>query len=173
MFVVTVGEIDPFPATMGFAAWVFALLVGAGINPLLAIAGAMLTGLLLGSFVGALVVYGNLSSVIATLGMNFMVRWVIQIITQGKSVALVSLMDSPTYRSLSVSLGGFPVQMPWALSFVIVAALLYSRHRVGARLHCVGDNPDSARRMASTVSSSCWLCSGTATTRCVTDELRH
>lgn len=153
VFVVTVGEIDlSFPATMGFAAWVFALLVDAGIYPPLAIVAAMLTGLLLGLFVGALVVYGNLSSLIATLGMNFMVRGVIQIITQGKSIALVSLMDSPTYRALSGSLGGLPVQILWALSFVVVAALLYNRHRFGARVHCVGDNPDSARQMGINVS---------------------
>ena len=34
VFVVTVGEIDlSFPATMGFAAWIFALVVQAGLQP--------------------------------------------------------------------------------------------------------------------------------------------
>ncbi len=153
VFIVTVGEIDlSFPATMGFAAWVFALLVDAGYSPVLAIVAAVATGSLLGLFVGALVVYGNLSSLIATLGMNFMVRGVIQIITQGKSIALVSLMDSPTYHTLSGNLGGIPVQVVWALLFVVVSALLYNRHRFGARVHCVGDNPDSARQMGIDVS---------------------
>jgi ribose/xylose/arabinose/galactoside ABC-type transport system permease subunit len=148
VFIVTVGEIDlSFPATMGFAAWIFALLVAADVAPVLAIVAAVITGSLLGLFVGALVVYGNLSSLIATLGMNFMVRGVIQIITQGKSIAIVSLMDSPTYHALSGSLGGLPVQMLWAILFVAVAAVLYNRHRFGARVHCVGDNPDSAQQM--------------------------
>lgn len=148
VFIVTVGEIDlSFPATFGFSAWVFALLVNAGFDPFLAMAAALVTGLLIGVFVGALVVYGNLSSLIATLGMNFMVRGVIQIITQGKSIALVSLMDSRIYRVLSGNLSGIPVQMVWALLFVGFAALLYNRHRFGARVHCVGDNPDSARQM--------------------------
>jgi simple sugar transport system permease protein len=148
VFIVTVGEIDlSFPATMGFAAWIFALLIDLGYPPVLAIAAAVITGSLLGLFVGALVVYGNLSSLIATLGMNFMVRGVIQIITQGKSIAVVSLMDSPTYRTLSGNLGGLPVQMLWALLFVGIAALLYNRHRFGARVHCAGDNPDSAQQM--------------------------
>lgn len=148
VFIVTVGEIDlSFPATFGFAAWVFSLLVQMGINPALAIVAAVLTGLLLGGFVGALVVYGNLSSLIATLGMNFMVRGVIQIITQGKSIALVSLGDSPVYRVLSGNLGGFPIQVAWAVAFVALAAWIYNGHRFGARVHCVGDNPDSARQM--------------------------
>ena len=148
VFIVTVGEIDlSFPATMGFAAWVFALLAAAGINPWLAILAAIATGLVLGAFVGALVVYANLSSLIATLGMNFMLRGVIQIMTQGKSIAVVGLEGSATYRILSGTLGGIPVQMFWAIGFVVFAALLYNRHRFGARVHCVGDNPDSAQQM--------------------------
>ncbi len=44
--------------------------------------------MVLGFCVGALVVYGSLSSLIATLGMNYMLRGLIMIITQGKSIAL-------------------------------------------------------------------------------------
>jgi simple sugar transport system permease protein len=153
VFIVTVGEIDlSFPATMGFSAWVFALLIAAGLPPWIAIAAAAVTGVLLGLLVGTLVVYAGLSSLIATLGMNFMVRGVIQIITQGKSIAVVSLTDSPTYRVLSGDIGGLPAQMVWALLFVAASALLYNRHRFGARVHCVGDNPDSARQMGIDVS---------------------
>ena len=42
VFVVTVGEIDlSFPATMGFSAWIFALVVQAGYNPFLGIRGGV------------------------------------------------------------------------------------------------------------------------------------
>jgi len=148
VFIVTVGEIDlSFPATMGFSAWIFALLVQAGYNPLLAILGALATGMALGLGVGALVVIANLSSLIATLGMNFMLRGFIMIITQGKSIALLSLMDSTTGSVLSGQIAGFPVQIFWALGFVAFAALLFNRHRFGARVKAVGDNPDSAGQM--------------------------
>lgn len=148
VFVVTVGEIDlSFPATMGFAAWVFALVVQAGFSPWLGLLAAAVVGVLVGFFVGALVVYGNLSSLIATLGMNFMVRGVIQIITQGKSIALVSLMGSPAYDILSGNIGGLPVQILWVLLFVVVSGFIFNRHRFGARVHCVGDNPESAQQM--------------------------
>ena len=42
VFVVTAGEIDlSFPATMGFAAWIFALVVQAGYDPFLGIVAAI------------------------------------------------------------------------------------------------------------------------------------
>jgi ribose/xylose/arabinose/galactoside ABC-type transport system permease subunit len=153
VFVVTVGEIDlSFPATMGFSAWVFALVVHAGYSPFLAIPAALLTGVGLGFCVGALVVWASLSSLIATLGMNFMLRGFIMIITQGKSIALLSLMDSKAGAVFSGSIGGFPVQIFWALGFVAFAALLFNRHRFGARVKAVGDNPDSAEQMGIGVS---------------------
>jgi ribose/xylose/arabinose/galactoside ABC-type transport system permease subunit len=153
VFVVTVGEIDlSFPASMGFSAWVFALVVHAGYSPFLAIPAALLTGVGLGFCVGALVVWASLSSLIATLGMNFMLRGFIMIITQGKSIALLSLMDSRAGAVLSGNIGGVPIQIFWALGFVAFAAILFNRHRFGARVKAVGDNPDSAEQMGISVS---------------------
>jgi simple sugar transport system permease protein len=148
VFVVTVGEIDlSFPATMGFSAWIFALLVHAGANVILAILAALATGVVLGLGVGALVVYAGLSSLIATLGMNYMLRGLILIVTQGKSIALLDLRDSATASLFTGDIFGLPVQVLWALAFVLLAALLFNRHRFGARVHVVGDNPDSAAQM--------------------------
>ena len=148
VFVVTSGEIDlSFPATMGFASWVFALVVQAGYDPFLGIAAALLTGMTLGFLVGTLVVYAGLSSLIATLGMNFLLRGLIQIINEGKSTALTSLGQSWAYTIFSSQVFGIPVQIFWALAFVVFAALLYNRHRFGAEVKVVGDNPDSAQQM--------------------------
>jgi ribose/xylose/arabinose/galactoside ABC-type transport system permease subunit len=148
VFVVTVGEIDlSFPATIGMAGWVFALVVQAGYDPFLGVVVAVVTGIVLGFCTGWLVVYANLSSLIATLGMNFMLRGLIQIKTEGISIALVELRDSLAYRILAADLFGIPVQLAWALLFVGICALLYNRHRFGARVHIVGDNPDAAQQM--------------------------
>ena len=91
VFVVTAGEIDlSFPATMGFAAWIFALRRAGRLRPVPRHRrGDRRPASLLGFCVGALVVYASLSSLIATLGMNFMLRGLILIITEGKSIALV------------------------------------------------------------------------------------
>ena len=116
VFVVTAGEIDlSFPATMGFSSWIFALVVQAGHSPYLAILSAIATGMLLGFVVGSTVVYLNLSSLIATLGMNFMLRGVIEIFTEGKSIALTSLTESSARTLFSDLIFDIPTQVFWAL----------------------------------------------------------
>jgi len=148
VFVVTVGEIDlSFPATMGFSAWIFALLVHAGLSPYLGILAGMATGMLLGLIVGSIVVYLNLSSLVATLGMNFVLRGVIQIANEGMPIALTSLSESSLRTFCSSVVVGVPTQALWALGFVVFAALLFNRHRFGAHVKIVGDNPESARQM--------------------------
>ena len=148
VFVVTVGEIDlSFPATMGFSAWIFALFVQAGYSPFLGIAAALATGTLIGLGVGALVVVADLSSLIATLGLNYMLRGFILICTQGKSITLSDLADSPAYSLLSSQLWGIPAQIFWAIGFVVFAGVLFNRHPFGVRVKAVGDNPDSAGQM--------------------------
>ncbi len=148
VFVVAVGEIDlSFPATMGFAAWTFALAVHAGLSPLVGIAVALVTGMALGACVGALVVTAGLSSLIATLGMNFMLRGLIMIVTQGKSIALLELQDTSWGSIFAGQAFGLPVQIFWALGFVLFAGFLFNGHRFGARVRAVGDNPDSATEM--------------------------
>ena len=148
VFIVTVGEIDlSFPATMGFSAWIFALLVQAGVDPFLGMIAAVITGMLLGLVVGTIVVYAGLSSLVATLGMNFLLRGLIMIPTEGRSISLSSLGDTLAYNLFSSSVGGFPIQVVWALIFVIISIFLYNRHRFGVRVRAVGDNPDSAAQM--------------------------
>ncbi|MDB5563052.1 MAG: permease protein of ribose transporter [Hyphomicrobiales bacterium] len=148
VFIVTVGEIDlSFPATMGFSAWIFALVVQAGFDPFLGMIAAVIVGMALGLGVGIVVVYAGLSSLVATLGMNFLLRGLIMIPTEGKSISLSSLGDTLAYNLFSSSVGGFPIQVVWAVIFVLVAIFLYNRHRFGVRVRAVGDNPDSAAQM--------------------------
>jgi ribose/xylose/arabinose/galactoside ABC-type transport system permease subunit len=148
VFVVTAGEIDlSFPAIFGFASLAFAVVVQAGFDPFLAIIAAIVVGTLLGFGTGALVVYAGLSSLVATLGMNFMLRGAILILTQSKSIAMPELGSSLAFKLFASTLFGAPVQMFWAIAFVVFCALLYNRHRFGAQVHVVGDNPDSANEM--------------------------
>ena len=148
VFIVTVGEIDlSFPAVMALSAWVFALGAQAGFDPLVCFLAGLLVGVVTGAVIGAVVVYGGLSSLVATLGLSFLIRGGILIATGGKSIAMVSLKDTAVYKTLSGTIAGFPAQMIWALVFVAISVLLYNRHKFGARVHCVGDNPDSAEQM--------------------------
>ena len=148
VFLVTVGEIDlSFPAVMALSAWIFALGAQAGIDPFVSLFLGLGVGVLMGAAIGVIVVYGGLSSLVATLGLSFLIRGAILIATGGKSIAMLSLKDTVAYKILSGTIFGFPVQMLWAALFVVLSVLLYNRHKFGARVHCVGDNPDSAEQM--------------------------
>jgi simple sugar transport system permease protein len=76
-----------------------------------------------------------------------MLRGFIMIVTQGKSIALLDLQGTSAGSLFSGEFLGFPVQIFWALGFVAFAGLLFNRHRFGARVCAVGDNPDSAGQM--------------------------
>ena len=148
VFLVTVGEIDlSFPAVMALGAWVFALCAQSGIDPFISLFAGVAVAVLTGAAIGFIVVYGGLSSLVATLGLSFLIRGGILIATGGKSIAMLSLKDTVAYQVLSGTIYGFPVQMIWAALFVVASVLLYNRHKFGARVHCVGDNPDSAEQM--------------------------
>jgi ribose/xylose/arabinose/galactoside ABC-type transport system permease subunit len=148
VFVVTVGEIDlSFPAVMGSSCWIFALCIQSGYSPLLSFAAGMLVGVVLGALIGMIVVYAGLSSLVATLGLNYLLRGAILIATNGNSIALVNIKGTAVYKVMAGSLFGLPAQMLWATAFVIGAVILYNRHQFGVRVKCVGDNPDSAAQM--------------------------
>ena len=118
-----------------------------GLDPFVSLFAGLVVAVLTGAAIGMIVVYGGLSSLVATLGMSFLIRGAILIISGGKSIPMLSLKDAVAYQILSGTIYGFPVQIIWAALFVVVSVLLFNRHRFGAHVHCVGDNPDSAEQM--------------------------
>ncbi len=147
-YIVTSGEIDlSFPSVMGMAAWVFALVIQAGADPFIAFLAAAVAGTAIGYAVGALVVHAGLSSLVATLGMNFVLRGLINIATQAQSIAVPSVRESLFYQVAVGRPFGVPMQVVWAVLFVGVATYIFHRHRFGVRVHCVGDNPESTAQM--------------------------
>jgi simple sugar transport system permease protein len=60
---------------------------------------------------------------------------------------MVSLRETWAFTLFSSSFLGVPVQFFWAIAFTLFSILLFNRHRFGAHVHIVGDNPDSAWQM--------------------------
>jgi ribose/xylose/arabinose/galactoside ABC-type transport system permease subunit len=148
VFVITLGEIDlSFPSIIGVAALVFSLCVQAGVSTWLALLPTVLVGAGAGLLNGILVTYVGLSSLVVTLGMNFLLRGIIQIDTQGLGIPLDRLQQTTFWNVFVGSVGTFPVQMFWGLGFAALAFLLYGRHRFGVRVKIVGDNAEAAREM--------------------------
>ena len=154
VFVVTAGEIDlSFPSVVGLASYAFVSIVDQGGDPLIGIAAALLVGALLGVLNGILVVRIGLSALVATLGMNFFLRGLINILVEGFSIAIPEVRGTFIHNLLTddtihiVGNQGIPNQMLWALAFTALGVFLYNRHSFGVRVHCVGDNPESAAEM--------------------------
>ena len=83
VFLVASGEIDlSFASTYAVAAYIFAIMVKAGIDPALAIFAGILTGAGIGALVGALIVVFRLSSLVASLGVLFLLRGIILLLTE-------------------------------------------------------------------------------------------
>lgn len=148
VFVISCGLIDlSFPSVMGMSAWVFAASVDAGLSPVIGLIAALLAGVACGIVNGFLITKVGLSPLISTLGMNYLLRGIIHVGREGHGITVTQLMGTPFRNVLVGRLGLLPIQMIWALLFVFIAWLLYSRHRFGAHIRFVGDNQDSSREM--------------------------
>jgi simple sugar transport system permease protein len=149
VFVIAAGEIDlAFPSVVGVAAWACALVIDSGGNPIVAVAAALAAGAFAGLINGLLVTRAKLSSLVSTLGMNFLLRGLINLGTQGQGIPLTKYLADSSFRDIFAGeLGPIPTQMLWALAFALVGVLLFNQHRFGAQVCCVGDNQESAREM--------------------------
>ena len=153
VFIVTAGEIDlSFGSVMGLATLGFAAAVTAGWNPFLGLLAALVIGILAGTLNGLLVTKVGLSSLVVTLGMNFLWRGFINIMTQGEGIPLTQLRGSAFFNLFVGDIGLVPVQMIWGLLFAGIATLVFNYHQFGSHICCVGDNPESAREMGIHVS---------------------
>ena len=149
VFLVASGEIDlSFASTYALAAYVFALMVKGGIDPALAILAGVISGGIVGALVGALIVVFRLSSLVASLGVLFLLRGLILVLTNSRSITMMEELEGHWVYSLLVgNFYGIPMQVFWALLFVIFCYYLFSKHKFGIHIHHVGDNYVSAEQM--------------------------
>jgi simple sugar transport system permease protein len=148
VFVVVAGEIDlAFPSIIGVSAWVYGIMVEIGVSPGLAFLPALFVGGLAGFVNGILVTKVKLSSLVSTLGMNFFLRGLINIGTQGHGISLTNVTGTVFEQVMVGKLGIFPVQMLWGVAFTAMGWFLFNRHNFGLHIRCIGDNRDSSREM--------------------------
>ena len=148
VFVVTTGEIDlSFASTFGLASYVFALLVKTGLDPFICFILGIISGALTGIAMGCLVVYGRVSSLIASLGAMFLIRGFILVLSNQRSITFMEVEEHWLRPLLVGKFYGFPMQIFWAALFTIFSYYLFRKHVFGIHVHHVGDNPESAAQM--------------------------
>lgn len=150
VFVVVGGEIDlSFPSIIGLSAYFFSLLISKNVNPFIAMIAGLAVGAIIGLFNGLLITKVGLPSLVLTLGMNFLLRGLILILTEGFKIPLLTLRGT-FFRNLFVGeIGeiGFPAQMLWAMVFLFIFFILFYRHKFGGYVMYTGDNMMSSREM--------------------------
>jgi simple sugar transport system permease protein len=152
VFVITAGEIDlSFPAVIGAGGGIFMTLLIWGLPVMLAAVITMALGALLGAAVGAIIVYGRISSLVATLGLSFFITGIVNFLAQGENLEYRDAVGTWGNEFIVGKWNIMGLQVPnhffIALVWVAVMFVLFRYHRFGVRVQMVGDNPSSARQM--------------------------
>lgn len=170
IFTTTNGAIDlSYTSSLGLGAFVFAYITFHSLNPentapwiippslgpwvgfILAITAGILVGLLN----SLLVLRFRLTPFIATLGVQFLIRGLVVILSDAKSVPVPFIEGTSFYNvccgkipiTISDQAIEFPNQMIWAVLFFAITWVLFSKHTIGRHTRITGDNEESAREM--------------------------
>jgi simple sugar transport system permease protein len=155
-FVLGAGEIDlSFPAVIGFAGFVFAVLFKEYDLGWWAVLAALGAGVMVGFINGMLVSWVGIPAFITTLGTQFFWYGMATVLSGGKSYALRGVDDSSVWqvivgRPFNVE-GDFywvsqvPLQAFWMLLIVVFLWFVLTRHRFGEHTLFLGDSNDVSR----------------------------
>jgi simple sugar transport system permease protein len=146
-FVLAMGEIDlSFPSTMALSGFIFTSTFQATGSVILALIYSLLSGVIVGFINGTLVTSIGIPSIVATLGMQFLVRGFSNIISNGLA-RRVALDKTISYKIFAEKLGVIPVQSIWFIGLTIFFYFLLFRHKFGEHVLFIGDNQEAARMM--------------------------
>jgi ribose transport system permease protein len=140
---VVTGGIDlSLAANMGLSAAVYATLTQLGYGDPAAVAGALLTGLAIGTVNAAAVVLAGIVPLLATLAVMNVVAGLELVLTQ--NTVIPASTDFLTILSASDGFG-IPVLAYVLLGFTAIVTAIIQYSAVGLRLYAVGEFPDAAR----------------------------
>jgi len=171
MFVLVSRNIDlSVASTIGLSAYAAARVLE--VNPDLGILGgittACLVGAAAGTFNGALVAYGRLPAIVATLGTLFVYRGANAILAGGHQISADRVPQ--TWLDMTTSrIAGVPLIVIIAAVVLLIGAAILGRTTFGRGLYATGSNPDGARLIGirtKTLIMSAFLIAGTLTGLC-------
>ena len=152
-FVIMTGEIDvSIGATLGLTAAMTGLIAQQGGSIVTMLVLVMITGAFIGLINGVGVAYFGVPSLIFTLGTNSVVRGLIYIMTDGRTVENFGGTIS-SYGNKTL-FAGITVYYAIAVALVAIAHIVTTRTRKGKYFIAVGDNAGGARLVGISVLST-------------------
>ena len=120
-----------------------ALYTSGGLHPWVAIVLALAACALLGLFNGVMTVYRRIPSFIVTLGMLFMARSMVIVLT-GKRPPRP---DTVPYEVFVHDFGMFPASLLWFLGLALLLGIILHRTNVGNWIYATGGHTEAAKDM--------------------------
>lgn len=132
-----------------FCAWILAsLYTTAGLHPAIAIAVALLSGILMGGLNGLITLKLKIHSFIATLGTMMMWRGLLLLASNGRAMTYQLRGSDAIFKELLVgTLREVPVQMLWYVVVTVALWTLLEHTPLGNWIFATGSSPDAARAM--------------------------
>jgi simple sugar transport system permease protein len=150
--VVVLGEMDlSFPSVLAFSAWMFGWVFEQTGNIWIAMVVCFAIGILAGALNAFMTVKVGIPSLVVTIGTQFFFRGLVNVVAEGKGIALVKAKGTIFYALCvgRIPLGKYliPAQAIWFAVLGVGFWFLLNRHRFGSHVLFVGDNKESARMM--------------------------
>ncbi|MTI59905.1 MAG: ABC transporter permease [Firmicutes bacterium] len=145
--VLAMGEIDmSFPSVMALSGFIFAITFKTTGSVFLGMLTCLLCGVIVGSGNGLLVSKIGIPSIIVTIGMQFFIRGLSNVLSQGTAHPM-RLSNSFLYKLFAGEVFNIPCQAIWFAVLAIFLWLLLFRHKFGEQVLFIGDNEDATRMM--------------------------
>ncbi|MEM3469673.1 MAG: ABC transporter permease [Thermoproteota archaeon] len=141
-------EIDlSFPSVMALAGYTFAILFSMTRSGTVALLAALASGAVVGLLNGIMIRKVGIPSIVVTLGMQFLLRGSVQVLSGGLSVTL-PFGNHPLRSALVGRIWvGIPAHALWFAALSVLLTIILFRHKFGNHVLFVGDNEDAARMM--------------------------
>jgi ribose transport system permease protein len=148
------GNVDlSVAATMGISGMTAGALLVQEMPVPVAIAGALVVGLLMGFVNSVIVVRFQVNSLIATIGTAFIARGVAFLVNGGRSI----FIPAESYVDLAQgSALGIPKPVYYMVVVFAVIGFVMRYTKVGAHIYAVGSSPEAARRAGISVPRITW-----------------
>jgi ribose transport system permease protein len=143
-FVVGAGEIDlSVGATTALSAYIAALVMQAGYNPVIAVFLALLASTLVGATNGVLIAKVGIPAFLTTLGMQLFVRGIDMWITYTHPVSIANDIFNKFFGYGSV--GPIPSLLIWSLVITVIGFIIFNYTSFGREVVATGGNKKAAK----------------------------